>query len=83
MISKTQRTVLRSYLRSLDRDHRYTLMLHHVDQLTPREISMVLDRPYAWVVAALERLNAEVRALMQSPSARSAPPASLMRSHVV
>lgn len=77
MGSKQQRAVLRGFLGQLDRDDRYTLMLHYVDQLTPREISMVLDRSYAWVMATLARLEDEVHLLMSSPPKR--PAASAMR----
>lgn len=66
-----QRTALRGFVRRLDRDDRYTLMLHYVDQLTPREISMVLDRSYAWVVATLNRLEVDVKQLMHNAPAQT------------
>ncbi|QNN24472.1 hypothetical protein HED60_20085 [Planctomycetales bacterium ZRK34] len=75
MGSEKQRAVLRSFLVHLDRDTRYTLMLHYVDQLTPREISMVLDRSYAWVMDTLTRLEDEVRQLIPHSAPATVAPA--------
>ncbi|MBI1368643.1 MAG: hypothetical protein GC162_08310 [Planctomycetes bacterium] len=60
-----EQKALRRYMRGLARQERYALMMYHVDQLTPHEISLVLDLPFGQIVAMIERLGREARLVLE------------------
>jgi RNA polymerase sigma factor (sigma-70 family) len=70
-MSPTGPSLSEHLLQTLDKTERYVLMLYYGEELTPREIGLVLDLP----VNRVERTLEEVRERVRSALAEQAVPA--------
>ena len=62
-----RRDAFARFLRSLPRLERTVLLLRHTEELTPREIAMVLDQTEARVTDLLDTLDQTIRRLFRRP----------------
>ena len=64
------------YVRALERDDRYIVLLYYADGLTPMEISRVLDLPSSRVRTRLEELRSQLAGLAKTRArTKTQPPA--------
>ncbi|MEM6258881.1 MAG: sigma factor-like helix-turn-helix DNA-binding protein [Planctomycetota bacterium] len=56
-MADSKATQVRSYVKGLERDDRYIVLLYYADGLTPMEISRVLDLPTTKVRNRLDELR--------------------------
>ncbi len=64
---------LNRLIRQLDHEYRETLRLHHWEDLTVREIAVVLDRPTGTIKARLKRGRDRLKALIAAEARAEAP----------
>jgi len=63
-MSREAASRVQAYVRSLEREDRYVVMMYYADQLTAEEIALVLDVSAARVRATLERVAQAIRDLL-------------------
>lgn len=71
-MADSQRSQVRQFVQTLERDDRYIVLLYYADGLTPMEISRVLDLPSTRVRNRLQALRLELTGMTQPRSAATA-----------